>query len=166
VSRDLLHSLSNPHWCKTPDSWHVSQLFGSSTSSLQRGSEAQVRRRPHTEGGEVFRWRRYWWMLSASRLSQAAFNRIFSQHCWMVRSAEGAGWLSKKAWCENNPECRITVSNSNKLTLGLLKASCGLTDSSASIMRIDHCQHRLNEQLLQQTCKNPSLAIENLIKNW
>lgn len=35
-------------------------------------------------------------MSSASRFSQAALRRMFSQHCCTVRSAEGAGWLSKK----------------------------------------------------------------------
>lgn len=37
-------------------------------------------------------------MSSASLLSQAAFRRMFSQHCCTVRSAAGAWWLSKKLW--------------------------------------------------------------------
>lgn len=41
--------------------------------------------------GGALRCSRYWWMSSASRFSQAALRRMFSQHCCTVRSAAGAG---------------------------------------------------------------------------
>lgn len=52
--------------------------------------------------GGALRCSRYCWMSSASRFSQAALRRMFSQHCCTVRSAAGAGWLSKKLCRDRN----------------------------------------------------------------
>lgn len=70
-----------------------------------RGRVAVAAARLAAQTGGALRCSKYSWMSSASRFSQAALRRMFSQHCCTVRSAAGAGWLSKKL-CGRTPTNR------------------------------------------------------------
>lgn len=80
----------------------TAMMMGGGEAGMEEGMGSACSRQAAQTGGAL-RCSRYWWMLSASRFSQAAFRRMFSQHCSTVRSAAGAGWLSKKL-CKGNAQ--------------------------------------------------------------
>lgn len=92
----------SPSDIKSRDVGETAMMMGGEEAGMEGGMGSACSRRAAQTGGAL-RCSRYWWMSSASRFSQAAFRRMFSQHCCTVRSAAGAGWLSKKL-CKGNAQ--------------------------------------------------------------